>query len=195
MKPLIRATKLAIVGGMAILLATVLMSGDDDPAVARSSPAARSRAQAKGSDETPLGDVKLELLRRPPGTLEEPGRNPFRFEGRAAAPAPEAPAGRGPAPAAGSGAPSRGVTTPSQPVAPAGPPPPPPIPLRFIGLVDAPSQAGRVAIMSDGKGNVFYGKEGDTIEGRYRMLKIAPDSAELAYVDGRGRQTIRLSGQ
>jgi hypothetical protein len=78
---------------------------------------------------------------------------------------------------------------------PAGPPPPPPIALRFIGLVEAPGQAGRVAILSDGRGNVFYGKEGDTVEGRYRMLKIGPDAVELSYVDGRGRQTIRLSGQ
>ena len=67
--------------------------------------------------------------------------------------------------------------------------------MRFIGLVDAPTQAGRVAILSDGRGNIFYGKEGDIIEGRYRVLKIGPDSVELSYLDGRGRQTIRLSGQ
>jgi hypothetical protein len=76
-----------------------------------------------------------------------------------------------------------------------GPPPPPPIPLKFIGLVDAPTQAGRVAILSDGRGNVVHGKEGDTIEGRYRLLKVGTDSIELAYVDGRGRQTVRLAGQ
>ena len=38
-------------------------------------------------------------------------------------------------------------------------------------------------------------KEGDIIEGRYRVLRIGTDSADLIYVDGRGRQTIRLSGQ
>ena len=83
----------------------------------------------------------------------------------------------------------------ASPPVPTGPPPPPPITLRFIGLVEAPSQAGRVAILSDGRGNVVYGKEGDTIEGRYRLLKVGVDAVELAYVDGRGRQTIRLSGQ
>ena len=67
--------------------------------------------------------------------------------------------------------------------------------LRFIGLVDAPSQGGRVAILSDGRGNVFYGKEGDIIEGRYRLLRVGPDAADIAFTDGRGRQTIRLSGQ
>jgi len=67
--------------------------------------------------------------------------------------------------------------------------------LRYIGLLDAPAQAGRVAVLSDGRGNVFYGKEGDTIEGRYLMLRVGPISADLSYLDGRGRQTIRLSGQ
>ena len=28
-----------------------------------------------------------------------------------------------------------------------------------------------------------------------RMLRVGTDSIEMAYVDGRGRQTIRLSGQ
>lgn len=185
-----RGVLLAIVGGGAILLTTVLMSRGEDPAAARSRPATRSRARASQSDETKLGDVRLELLRRTPVTLEEPDRNPFRFEARAAPAPPGEPSGGGGA--------SRTVVPSPQAVAPAGPPPPPPlppIPLRFIGLVDAPSQAGRVAILSDGKGNVFYGKEGDTIEGRYRMLRVAPEAVELAYVDGRGRQSIRLSGQ
>jgi aryl carrier-like protein len=39
------------------------------------------------------------------------------------------------------------------------------------------------------------GREGDTVDGRYRMLRVGLDSIEMAYLDGRGRQTIRLSGQ
>jgi hypothetical protein len=62
-------------------------------------------------------------------------------------------------------------------------------------LLDAPAQAGRVAVLSDGKGNVFYGREGDTIEGRYRVIAVTPVAAELSHLDGRGRQTLRLSGQ
>jgi hypothetical protein len=50
-------------------------------------------------------------------------------------------------------------------------------------------------VLSDGRGNVFNGKEGDVIEGRYRLLRVGNDSADLIYLDGRGRQTIRLSGQ
>ena len=75
------------------------------------------------------------------------------------------------------------------------PPTLPPIPLRFFGLLEAPAQAGRVAVLSDGRGNIFYGREGDIIEGRYRVLQVGPVVTELSYLDGRGRQTLRLSGQ
>ena len=78
---------------------------------------------------------------------------------------------------------------------PTGPPPPPPIALKFIGILDLPGRSPKVAILSDTRGNVFHGKEGDIIEGRYKVLKIGVESLELSYVDGRGRQTIRLSGQ
>jgi len=30
--------------------------------------------------------------------------------------------------------------------------------------------------------------------GQYRILRISAESIEMAYLDGRGRQTIRLSG-
>ena len=50
-------------------------------------------------------------------------------------------------------------------------------------------------MLSDGRGGLMYGREGDTVDGRYRMLRVGTDSIEMAYVDGRGRQTIRLSGQ
>jgi hypothetical protein len=52
----------------------------------------------------------------------------------------------------------------------------------------------KIAILSDGQNPPFLGKEGAIIEGRYRILKIGVESVELAYADGRGRQTIRLTG-
>jgi hypothetical protein len=69
----------------------------------------------------------------------------------------------------------------------------PPIALRFIGLVEAPGQSQRIAILSDSRG-IYQGVEGAIIEGRYRILRIGVESIDLAYVDGTGRQTIRLSG-
>ena len=181
-----RSVVLAAVGGGAILLAGVMTIRNDVPVVQRPD-RPRAAAQQTRRGEVPLNDVKLEMLHRAPGTLDEPGRNPFRFEARST----PTPRGAAVPPRSTSSVPAR-ITSPAPPTGPAGPPP---IPLKFIGLVEAPSQAGRVAMLSDGRGNVFYGKEGDTIEGRYRMVKIDRELIELSYVDGRGRQTIRLSGQ
>jgi hypothetical protein len=87
---------------------------------------------------------------------------------------------------------------PEVPAVPAGPPPPPPLPpiaLKFIGLVEAPEQSKRVAILSDGRGGPpIFGSEGQTILGQYRIIRIGAESIEMSYLDGRGRQTIRLSG-
>jgi hypothetical protein len=89
------------------------------------------------------------------------------------------------------------MTRPAEPPAPPvpiGPAPIPPIPFKFIGILEVPGQSRRMAILSDPRG-VYHGREGDIIEGRYRILKIGTESVEMAEVDGRGRQTIRLSGQ
>ena len=139
---------------------------------------ARSPAGATGTDEE-AADVHLEALNAARQELQDPERNPFRFQPRVV-PAPPRP---------------EQAPTAFTPPVPTGPPPPPPIPLKFIGVLDAPPRVGRMAILSDGRGNVFYGKEGDIIEGRFRVLRIDTEFAELAYVDGRGRQSIRLSGQ
>jgi hypothetical protein len=52
-----------------------------------------------------------------------------------------------------------------------------------------------MAAFSDARGNTFTGKEGDVLEGRYRLLRIGQDSVDLAYLDGRGQQSIRMTGQ
>ena len=174
-----------LVAGALVIAAGVVRVAQraDAPAVvpaAASNPVPNAAPRPAGA--VPVDDVKLELLTGARAELAEPERNPFRFQPKAPPPAPPRQA-----------APPRPVDL--APPAPAGPPPIPPIPLRFIGLVDAPNQAGRVAILSDGRGNVFYGKEGDIIEGRYRLVRVGPDAAELSYTDGRGRQTVRLSGQ
>ena len=64
--------------------------------------------------------------------------------------------------------------------------------LKFIGILK-PKAAAPIAVLTDGK-NVFYGREGETLEGRYRIERIGVESVEMAWADGRGRQVIRLSG-
>lgn len=123
-------------------------------------------------------DVRLRALddERPKPIVGD--RNLFRFKPKPPPPPPSAP-------------PSIARTTPS---VPAGPPPLPSIPLKFIGIVEAPTQAKRIAAFVDSTGHSFQGREGDVVAGQYRILKIGVESIEMAYLDGRGRQTIRLSG-
>ena len=149
---------------------------DGGPAVRTGGGAQSSRA---GNS---VGDVRLESLEQRAEAPPTPSRDVFRFGERRVVAAP-------------SSGPVNPVPVDPGPPAPVGPPPPPPIPLRYIGYLDQPGEVPRVAVLSDGRGNVFNGKEGDIIEGRYRVLRIGTDSADLIYVDGRGRQTIRLSGQ
>ncbi len=175
--------------GVALLTGNAMLR-DDPQAGSASGPAGQTppagpgaAASGGGPAQPPVTDIKLELLTDPRAASEATDRNPFRFR-EPPAPPPRPPALPRPRPA-----PSLAPPT------PAGPPLPPAISLKLIGLLNAPTQAGRVAVLSDGRGTVFNGREGDIIEGRYRLLKINEDSAELAYVDGRGRQIIRLSGQ
>ncbi len=149
--------------------------------------ATRSAAGTTGRDDAAGGgvrttpDVRLEALQSPrpePGGVE---RNLFRFRSKPAA-APAAPAAS---------------SRPGAAAVPSGPPAPaplPPIPLKFIGIVEAATQGRRLAILTDGLGPPAHGGEGDIVLGRYRILKIGSESIELTYLDGRGRQTIRLSG-
>ena len=173
---------------LSLTLSIVLLAGASvTVAQTRSQPPAR-RGGAR-PPAPPVADVKLDALKGKSASLPATARNPFRFE--------EAPVTVGEGPRN----PRRGFTAPPPPpvaAGPVGPPPPPPLPpiqLRFIGLIEAPQRAGRVALLSDGKGGLMNGREGDIIEGRYRVLRVGADSLDLAYADGRGRQTIRLSGQ
>jgi hypothetical protein len=105
-------------------------------------------------------------------------RNLFRFKPKPPPPPPKitAPVETGPAP-------------------PAGPPPPPPLPpitLKFIGVTIKAGQ--KIAVLTDSSGHTDFGTEGSIIGGRYRVLKIGEESIEVSYLDGRGRQTIRLNG-
>jgi hypothetical protein len=177
-----------MLGALVVVLAVVLylrLPVNSDPDVApQAETATQSSNQASrgaARQEMPVTDVRLEALKHDDAPLAGSERNPFRF--RPKAPPPEPPRVAAPPPQ---------VFVPPPAL---GPPPPPPIPLRYIGLLGAASQPDRVAVLSDARGNPFYGKEGDIIDGRYRVLRIAADSVDVAYADGRGRQTFRLSSQ
>ena len=172
---------------VALIALLVAQSGSDTPASgppARPAPSAAARTAAAGNVSP--ADVNLEALTASREGPSEAGRDPFRFRPTPA----EAP----PEPKRLPGIPDDQVGAPPPPAIPAGPPPPPPITLKFIGLV-VKADGTKIAVLSDGKGPPIHGTEGQEIEGRYQILKIGTESIDIAYLDGRGRQTIRLTGQ
>jgi hypothetical protein len=169
--------------GVALILALWSMWPATPAPSAGAQAAAPARGRTAGAAElAPTAPVKLDALtssREGPG---EGARNPFRFEARVA-PAPSRPIiTEQPV-----------IETPRAPLPPPGPPPVPPIPLKFTGLVER-ANGVKWAVLTDGK-SVMYGKDGDIIDGRYTIVKIGTESIEMTYVDGRGRQVIRLTGQ
>ena len=164
--------RLGVLGTLAALAVYVFWPAADATRASQSAPRGGTRGAGPSSVSAP--DVHLRTLDDARAEPETPlQRNLFRFRTRAPAPRVE-----------------RRV----EPIA-AAPVPPAlaPIAMRFIGLVETQEHAQKIAIFSDGRG-IYQGREGDIIEGRYRILRIGVESAELAYLDGRGRQTIRLSG-
>jgi hypothetical protein len=179
----------AVLGVIVVVLAFVLyraVTSRGTPSAAAgaatSSPSSATRATARpgrtpGAPAT-APDVHLRALDEERPAPKSGERNLFRFQPKAAPPPPAAP------PSVVRNAPS----------VPAGPPPVPPIPLKFIGIVEAPSRSKRIAALVDSTGQPYHGAEGDVVAGQYRILKIGVESIEMAYLDGRGQQTIRLTG-
>ena len=174
-----------LLGVLALVLLWTMFSGDAAPQSVRTTEA-RPPSAARGEQVEPTDlDVRIESLRGDPAPLDEGGRNPFRFQERAAPPPRE----------------SQGAfnARPAPPVDP-GPPPPPVDPgppqigtlVKFIGIVETGKE--RIGAFSDCK-YTFSGREGEVMEGRYRLVRIGVESAVVEYVDGKGRTTLPLNGQ
>jgi hypothetical protein len=166
------AVAAAIIGVAAFRIRSTTSESAAGPSAQRTAAAAQQTSNQKGQ----VTEVDLQALQAERPEPVHATRDPFRFKPKPAPPP----------------APSR-QNAPPLPTGPVEPPPPPRIPLKFIGIVES-AKSGRLAVLSDSRG-VYQGREGETIEGRYRILKIGVESIDLAYIDGRGRQTIRLTGQ
>jgi hypothetical protein len=174
---------LLLLGALGVVLTVVVMARRaDGPETNPGRLNGGSATTTAATKESPVAELRLERLKTDASELGPPTRNPFQFKAKAAPP---------PSRSKESAAPPPVVIAPP-PIA-QGPPPPPPIALKYIGVLE--TAQGRMAIFRDSGGDIVNGREGDIIDGRYRLLKIGVESADLAYVDGRGRQTIRLSGQ
>jgi hypothetical protein len=156
----------------------------------RTTPAAQARARggkqaAAAATGGPADPVNLDALKASREDPSQAGRNPFRYQPKAAPPPPKV-------------VPAQPVIDtsprPTAPTGPVGPPPPTPIPLKFTGLLTR-ADGTKWAVLTDGKSPVMYGKEGEIIDGKYLIVKIGTESIEMTHADGRGRQVIRLTGQ
>jgi hypothetical protein len=183
-----RTQTIALLALLIVLAAVLWFELRPAPAV---SPAAPSNSEASrtpggtpppGGSPSSVAEVRLGDLAAPRPAPGDANRDPFRFKPKPPPPPPPQP----------TVAPQPTVMT-APGGAASGPPPPPPITLKFIGIVDAPGQIGKVAVLSD-RGQVMYGREGDIVWGQYKIIKIGVESVEISYPDGRGRTTIRLTG-
>lgn len=174
----------------AILLSCVLAAFGCGPAPPRAGPAGESaaaalatRGPAAGSPvETPF-DVRLDGLPGRAPAPDRPARNPFRFASAAAAPSP----------ASGGGvAEGGGATAPVQVDGwrPAGDP----AALRFIGVLEAPESAGRVAVLTDGAG-VYHGSVNDVVGGRWRIVALDRAAVVLERSGTGERLTLTPGGE
>jgi hypothetical protein len=172
-----------LLAGVAILAVAAGAWWQTRPAPTTAVVARAARPQRPPEPEAAaIKPLRLEVLTAARGEPSGEERNPFRFQARVVPPPRQA----APPPA------PTGEARPAPP-GPTGPPPAPPIALKFIALVER-ANGVKWAVMSDGK-VTMYGKDGDTIDGRYRIVKIGDESVEVTHLDGRGRQVIRLTGQ
>ena len=174
----------AVAGVLLVVAAWSLLSGQ--PQSSATSPA-NSSTHAQARPKSPIVDVDLKALEAERPEPQEGTRNPFRFKPKP----PPAP----PPPTAAQVKQKQQQAAAEMARGPIDPPPPPRIPLKYIGDMSDPKNPGkRIAILSDAR-STYYGREGEIVEGRYRIMRIGVESIELAYLDGRGRQTIRQTGQ
>jgi hypothetical protein len=169
--------------GVVLVMYLAVTFWPSSPATLVNAPPTRAGAARADNGSVDPEDLKVRLealsdTRPDPG---EADRDPFRFQPKAVPPPPR------------DTAPPTDPPKDLVPQLPAGPPPPPPIPLKFIGIVEGKG-VGKVAAFSDCT-RTFYGREGDVVDGRYKLLKIGVESVTMVYPDGRGQQTIRLSGE
>jgi hypothetical protein len=178
-----RRTQILILGALVALLAIAAYLWFDPSAA--SAPTSNGTGVADGSaartarPSVQAPDVHLPALQADRPKPVDASRNLFRFKPKPPPPPPPVPKGDR-------------LSTPAVPTGPPPAPTPPPITLKYIGYFD---QGGKkVAVLADELSAPVLATEGDTVLGRYRVLRIGVESLEIAYLDGSGRRTIRLTG-
>ena len=91
--------------------------------------------------------------------------------------------------------PPKAPAVPARPVAPrpqpASVPAPPPLPLKYFGYGVPLGGAQRIFLMNGD--DLFIAKEGDIVEGRYKVVRISPSAVEILDVLSNQQQSLPLT--
>lgn len=135
------------------------------PTTAVQRPAAASEPEELNAQVTRLGD------HRTAATLRESTRNPFRFNSPKPAPSSTTPR-------------ERVVQAANEPPVPAAPPPP------VMKLSGVAQKAGtRIAIIAS-DGQIYLVGEGDSVAGRYTVVKVDPEAVLLRDASGAEQRLV-----
>lgn len=69
--------------------------------------------------------------------------------------------------------------------------PPPSIPLKYYGFTSAPGNSPKTAFFLDGE-EILVGREGDTLERRYRVVRISPNTVVMEDTQSKREQTLHM---
>ena len=165
-----RTTLKALWFGGGGILATWLAVSPNDGVPTASQPAAVQRP-ASAYQQVELNQQATRLReRKSTADLAASTRNPFRFS--AAKPAPSAPRAHAPLPAS------------VAPVVPAVPAPPP---MQLSGV--AQTNGKRTAVIAR-DGQIYLVGEGDSVAGRYTVVKVDPEAVLLRDASGNEQRLV-----
>ncbi len=87
-----------------------------------------------------------------------------------------------------------GPHLPAPPPPPPGAAPPKPIPLKFYGFSMTSANGKRMGYFMDGD-EILLAGEGDTLERKYRVVRIGPSSAVLEDISAKREQSVPLAAE
>jgi hypothetical protein len=166
--------QIALLVALLAVMAVVWYFNTSKPTVVAGNAAAFQNYKLLAVDNPQLHREKMEAAQK--AEYKSSGRNPFS---EIAPPPPEA------------------VKTATRqnygpPVLP--PPPPPTLPptMKFFGYGTVPNGTSRRAFLADGD-DVYIVAEGDTLLGRYRIIKVNNSNLEFEEISSGRRNTVSLS--
>ncbi len=169
--------QLAVLAALIVVAIVVWYLNRSKPAVVAGNTASFQNYQLLAVENPQLHREKMEAVQKT--EYKSLGRNPFS---EIAPPPPEEV--------------KKKVVAARGPVGPMPPPPPPPVALpgnvKFFGYGTVPNGTSRRAFLTDGE-EVFIVAEGDTLLGRFRIVKISNANLEFEEISSGRHATVMMT--